>query len=71
MARPDFESHPGYFTHCDDIKAVIKLISLNRLKFDDMIKETHSPKECDKVYTRLVNDKDFPIIVQFDWRDTK
>ncbi len=71
MARPDFESHPGFFTHSDDIEAIIKLIALNRLDFYDMIKETHSPEDCPDVYTRLVNDKDFPIIVQFDWRDTK
>ncbi len=69
IARPAVESHPGYFTHRDDIKSVMKLISYNRLDFGDMIKEVYSPKNCAEVYTRLINDKDFPILVQFDWRD--
>lgn len=69
MARPDLESHPAYFTHTDDIKAVLKLISGKRVDFKSMIKETHNPKDCYDVYTRLINDKDFPTVVQFDWRD--
>ncbi|MBE6695994.1 MAG: zinc-binding alcohol dehydrogenase [Ruminococcaceae bacterium] len=67
-ARPEIESHPGYFTHRDDIKAVLKLISGGRLDLKEMIKETHTPEECADVYTRLINDKNFPILVQFDWR---
>lgn len=69
IARPEFESHPGYFTHRDDIKAVLKLCSRGRIDIKSMIKETHSPKDCLMVYKRLVDDKDFPIVVQFDWRD--
>lgn len=68
LARPDIESHSGWFTHRDDIKAVLKLISGGRLNLKDMIKETHTPDECSEVYTRLVNDKNFPTLVQFDWR---
>ena len=67
-ARPEFESHPGYFTHRDDINIVFKLLSSNRLRISDLIKKTHSPEECFDVYTQLVNDKNFPITVQFDWR---
>lgn len=68
IARPEKESHPGYFTHNDDIKAVLKLCSGDRLDLKSMIKETHSPEKCADVYTRLVNDKNFPVAVQFDWR---
>ncbi len=68
MARPEVESHPGWFTHRDDIKSVLKLISGGRIDIKEMIKETHTPDECTEVYTRLVNDKNFPILVQFDWR---
>lgn len=67
MARPEMESHPGYFTHKDDIKAVLKLCAGKRIDLVSMIKETHSPEECQSVYTRLVQDKNFPTIVQFDW----
>jgi len=68
MARPKIESHPGWFTHKDDIKAVLNLISGKRLDLIGMIKETHKPDECAEIYSRLVNDKNFPILVQFDWR---
>lgn len=67
IARPDNESHPGWFTHVDDIKSVLKLCSGGRLVLEDIIEETHSPEDCGEVYSRLVADKDFPIAVQFDW----
>lgn len=68
LARPNVESYPGYFTHRDDIKAVMKLCSGGRLTLIDLVEETHSPNECEEVYDRLINDKNFPIAVQFDWR---
>lgn len=68
MARPDVESHPGYFTHRDDIRATLKLLCAKRIDLAAMIKETHHPENCPQVYTRLVEDKNFPILVQFDWR---
>ena len=71
VARPEEESHPGWFTHRDDIGAILKLISGGRLELKSMIKETHKPQECFDVYTRLVNDKNFPVLVQFDWRNLK
>lgn len=69
LARPDVESHAGWFTHRDDIITCLKLISHGRLDLKTMIKETHKPEECEEVYTRLVNDENFPVLVQFDWRE--
>lgn len=69
IARPNVESHPGWFTHRDDINAILKLCAKERLKLDDIVAETHSPKNCEQVYQRLVFDKAFPIAVQFDWRE--
>lgn len=71
IARPNNESHPGWFTHRDDIKATLKLCSGGRLCLENLIEETHSPEECTEVYTRLVNDRNFPVVVQFDWRNIK
>lgn len=68
MARPSYESHPGYFTHEDDIKAVLRLCESRRIDLKSMIKEVHSPQECPEVYQRLVCEADFPVAVQFDWR---
>ena len=67
MARPDHESHPGYFTHVDDIKAIMKMHSLGRVDMSKILAEVHKPEECTEVYTRLVNDPNFPTVTQFDW----
>ena len=69
MARPYTESSPGLWTDRDDLCAVLNLIKGNRLNFKDMIFEIHSPTEAGEVYSRLANDKKFPIGVLFDWRN--
>ncbi len=67
-ARPYLESAPGLWTDADDIKALLQLIKGGRLNFRDMVCEIHPPEEAAVIYDRLVNDKDFPIGVLFDWR---
>ena len=68
LARPEVESHEGWWTRKDDIEALIKLTQTGRIKLSDMIDEIHSPKEAVEVYERLVSEKMFPM-VQFDWRE--
>lgn len=68
-ARAKQESSHGNYTHNDDIKAVLKLLANGRLTLKDIVKETHKPSDCGEVYTRLVNDRNFPVGVQFDWRN--
>ena len=67
MARPEAESHGGWWTQRDDMKALLRLAEFNRLHLSDMIEETHTPYETPEVYTRLATEKSFPL-VQFDWR---
>ena len=67
LARPVSESHPGWFTHDDDLKAVMRLCAGGRLDVKAMLGELHEPGECVDVYRRLIGDRDFPMIVQFDW----
>lgn len=67
VARPEQESHPGWFTHRDDISAVLRLCASGRMNLRDMIAKTYSPAECTAVYDRLVSDRNFPTVVQFDW----
>ena len=71
VARPSRESSPGLFTTRDDIKTFLKLCALERINAKGMIGETHTPEECSEVYQRLLSGKDFPSIVQYDWRDVK
>lgn len=65
-ARPSYESSNGWWTQRDDVAATIKLTQMGRIKLSDIIDEIHSPVEAPEVYTRLANDKSFPL-VQFDW----
>ena len=69
MARPMNESYPSYFTHADDIKTALNLCASGRLPLKNLIKETNIPQNCQETFTRLATDKNFPIGVQFDWRD--
>ena len=68
-ARPQNESYPNYFTQDDDVKVLLNLIAGKRLALSDIMSETHSPLDCQDVYTRLVSEKNFPVGVQFDWSE--
>lgn len=67
-ARPFHESWCGWWTQEDDMMALAQLTKMGRIKPSDIIDETHSPTEANEVYTRLVNEKTFPL-VQFDWSE--
>ncbi len=69
LARPQVDSYPGWFTHRDDIGAILRLISLGRMNPESLISESYSPADCSEVYSHLVNDCDFGPIVQFDWKN--
>ena len=68
-ARPQVDSYPHYFTQNDEVKVILDLINGKRVTLKDVVSETHSPTESTIIYDRLVSDKNFPIGVQFDWRD--
>lgn len=67
LARPDKESHPGWWTTKDDMAALFRLTSLGRLRMADLVQETHAPEECPEIYARLMVEKVFPV-VQFLWK---
>ena len=66
QARPEYESSRGYWTHHDDIMAVLRLMAVGRYDLKDFVEETHSPREAPEVYARLMTEHTFPV-VQFDW----
>lgn len=66
-ARPKVESHGGWWTEVDDIKTQMALHSHGRVCLSQLVEETFSPDEAPEVYTRLAENKSFPI-AQFDWR---
>lgn len=68
MARPHTESSHGWWTQPDDIKALMKLTEMGRIRFSSLIDEIHSPTDAPAVYRRLATEKTFPL-VQFDWSE--
>ena len=66
-ARPEYESRPGCWTGEDDIFALHKLMKAGRFLMRPLISEIHSPLDAKKVYDRLLNDRNFPIGVLFNW----
>ncbi len=69
-ARPSNESFAGWWCIKDEVKSIQNLTKCGRLKLSDLVEETHSPTEASHIYTRLANEKSFPV-VQFDWSDIK
>lgn len=66
MARPEHDSFSGWWTTADDMAAIGRLVMYNRLAFEDLIDEAHSPLEAKQVYSRLLSPEPFPVCV-FDW----
>lgn len=66
LARPKENSSQGWWTERDDFEAILKLTKLGRIRLSTLVEETHSPADAPAVYTRLCQEKTFPI-VQFDW----
>ena len=65
-ARPREESAAGLWTERDDALAVLSLVKHGRLSLASLVEEVHSPLEAQAVYTRLANERSFPV-VEFDW----
>ncbi|MBE6767640.1 MAG: zinc-binding alcohol dehydrogenase [Ruminococcaceae bacterium] len=70
QARPQHESHTGWWTQSDDMCALIRLTACGRLDLQAMVDEVHTIDEALAVYGHLLDDPSFPL-TQFDWRDVK
>ncbi len=66
-ARPKFESAPHYFTQREDVATILRLCAMGRIDLEGIVDEVHSPEACGEVYTRLITERNFPPVVQFDW----
>ena len=65
-ARPDGESHGGWWTTRDDALTTLRLLSLKRISLKGFVSEVHPVKDAPAVYARLAKGGAFPV-VQFDW----
>lgn len=69
FVRPKYESYPHHWTHHDDCRAILDMISAGRIKMKPIISRVASPTEAPTIYTELANDSNFPLGTVFDWRE--
>ena len=68
LVRPKVESYPHHWTHHDDCRAILDMISRNRIQVRPILHRVVKPEEAPKIYEQLCNDKNFPMGTVFDWR---
>lgn len=68
FVRPKVESYPHHWTHHDDCRAILDMISTGRIDMRSIISRVVSPETCREIFTQLCEDKNFPLGTIFDWR---
>ena len=68
MVRPKFESYPHHWTHQDDCKIILDLLSAGRIVTRPVFSRAVKPEDAPAIYTQLCEDKEFPLGTVFDWR---
>lgn len=69
FVRPKVESYPHHWTHQDDCRAILDMISSGRLKVAPIVSRVVSPVEAPRIYNELCDSAEFPIGTVFDWRN--
>ena len=69
LVRPKVESYPHHWTHQDDCKAILDLISAGRVQVAPIVSRVVSPKDCTEIYNQLCDDPEFPMGTVFDWKN--
>ncbi len=67
FVRPQVDSYPGYWTEQDDFRTLLAFLSAGKLKARPIISEILSPAQAPETYRRLVEMKNPPLGVVFDW----
>lgn len=68
MVRPRVESYPHHWTHHDDCRAILDLISAKKMQVLPLVSRVVNPESAPEIYKQLCEDKNFPIGTVFDWR---
>lgn len=68
FVRPKVESYPHHWTHQDDCKAILELLSAGRIRVMPMVSRVVTPECAPQIYTQLCEDPAFPMGTVFDWR---
>ena len=68
FVRPKFESYPHHWTHQDDCRVILDLISAKKFRVRPIVSRVAAPEEAPEIYRQLCDDPAFPIGTVFDWR---
>ena len=68
LVRPKLESYPHHWTHQDDCRAILDLISAKKLRVRPIVSRVVAPEKAPEIYRQLCDDPAFPIGTVFDWR---
>lgn len=69
FVRPKYESYPHHWTHQDDCKAILDMISSKRISVEPIVSRIESPENAPQIFNELCDNKNFPIGTVFDWRN--
>ena len=69
FVRPKVESYPHHWTHHDDCRAILDLLSVKKIQVKPMVSRVVKPETAPQIYTQLCEDKLFPMGTVFDWRE--
>jgi 2-desacetyl-2-hydroxyethyl bacteriochlorophyllide A dehydrogenase len=68
MVRPQVESYPHHWTHQDDCRTILDMISAGRIRPSAVLSRVVKPQQAPEIYEQLCNDRNFPMGTVFDWR---
>ena len=71
FVRPKVESYPHHWTHHDDCRAILNLLSAKKIEILPMVSRVVKPEDASEIYTELCENKNFPMGTVFDWRNEK
>lgn len=69
FVRPKVESYPHHWTHHDDCRAILDMISRKRIQVLPLVSRVEKPDNAPAIYDQLCDDPLFPMGTVFDWRD--
>lgn len=69
FVRPKVESYPHHWTHHDDCRAILDLISAKKVQVLPIVSRVVKPETAPEIYKQLCEDKNFPMGTVFDWRN--
>ena len=67
FVRPKVESYPHHWTHHDDCRAILDLISAKKVQVLPMVSRVVKPDIAPEIYKQLCEDKKFPMGTVFEW----